>query len=337
MTLVVARKAKGRVAIAADTLVIEHGRPLPFQRGTIKSCMLPGDICVSFSNSPVSAEHDFKMFASKFPHGTGYSDVVAFFEQSSGNTGNEYLIAFSNNPRIVKVVDGKRVSSIANTAWIGDRAAYERFREYEAKHLRHIEQGRAMNAAYFADELPGSPASDLYSTIRNLVYDTDISSVGGFVSVVSNRDNGFRFCVYSDVLFDWPNEKTTEYQLNLQDQITLDASQENLGYSVSQISPGDMGVNLVAFYFVKGKAAFLFYGENRYGLASKCHVMNEIDPKALQGKLTEVFDAKWLLTVLSSVSTSDREYPQRRPNDGIRLSFVYEANSFPKPTETPSR
>src|SRR5580704_14305275 len=102
--------------------------------------------------------------------------------------------------------------------------------------------------------------------MRNIVADQTIPSVGGFVSVVSNRDNGFRFSVYSDMLFDWPREKTTEYLTNLNDPITLDASGENLGYSVAQISPGYMSMNLVAFYYVKGRTLFLYYGdvENNY-------------------------------------------------------------------------
>ena len=34
---------------------------------------------------------------------------------------------------------------------------------------RQYEQGRAVNAALFADEMTGSPASDLYSVMRNVV------------------------------------------------------------------------------------------------------------------------------------------------------------------------
>jgi hypothetical protein len=340
VTLVVARNEKGRIAIAADTRVTEHDSPLPIQRGTIKSCMLPGDVCVSFSNSPVTAEHAFKMFISKYPNGTGYSDVMSFFEQSSAQTGNDYLIAFSRNPRIEKVVDGKRVHSIAKTVWIGDKSAYERFREYDAKRRPNIEHPHAMNAVYFADELKNSPASDLYSTMRNIVADHSIPSVGGFVSVVHNRDNGFRFSVYSDMLFDWPREKTEEYLTNLNDPITLESSGENLRYSVAQISPGYMSMNLVAFYYVKGKILYLFYGEmdnNYYGLASKCHVTNGVEPNELQEKLTQVIDAKWLLTVTSGVPTSEANYGPLKPDQGMRLSFIVEANSFPRPPESPAR
>jgi hypothetical protein len=39
MTLVVARIDGPRVAIASDTLLIEHDKPLPFQSGIVKSCM----------------------------------------------------------------------------------------------------------------------------------------------------------------------------------------------------------------------------------------------------------------------------------------------------------
>jgi hypothetical protein len=213
MTLVVARNDNGRIAIAADTLLTEHGRPLPFQKGTIKSCMLPGKICVSFCNSPDTVEVAFKKFCESYPNGTGFSDVVSFFENSSASTGNDYIIAFNSNPKLVKIVDGERVHSIAKTVWIGDHAAYERFREYEAKARNNIESGRAMNAVLFADEPTNSPASDLYSTMRHLIADRGIASVGGFVSVISNRDNGFRFSVYSDMLYDWPKGKPDEYWL----------------------------------------------------------------------------------------------------------------------------
>lgn len=63
MTLVVGRVAGPRVSIVSDTLLTGPGdQPLPFQNGVIKSCLLPGDLSVSFSNSPVSAGRAFKEF-----------------------------------------------------------------------------------------------------------------------------------------------------------------------------------------------------------------------------------------------------------------------------------
>ena len=145
------------MAIAADTMLTEHNKPLPFQNGVVKSCMLPGDLCVSFSNSPDTAERAFKEFATKYPNGTGYGEVIGFFEQSSEATGNDYLVAFANPARLVKIAHGKCSKSLSKTQWIGDQEAYSRFREYEARQHPRPEQGRAINAALFADEMANAP------------------------------------------------------------------------------------------------------------------------------------------------------------------------------------
>jgi hypothetical protein len=178
MTLVVGRVDGPRIAIASDTLITEHDRPLALRDGVVKSCMLPGDICVSFCNSPVSAERAFKEFAAEFPLGGSFSQVVLFFEQSGRETGNDYLIAFCHPARLVKIAEGKRVDSVSKTAWIGDQAAYSRFRAYSARKIPKPQQGRAINAALFADEMAKSPASDLYSAMRNVVIDRTIPTMG---------------------------------------------------------------------------------------------------------------------------------------------------------------
>ena len=107
---------------------------------------------------------------------------------------------------------------------LGDKDAYERFREYEAKHRKFIESGRAINAVLFADEMARSPASDLYSAMRHVVADRAISSTGGFVCVVSNRPEGFRYSVFSDMLFNWPEGESADFILDLNHQIDFGAS-----------------------------------------------------------------------------------------------------------------
>src|ERR1700722_10009763 len=104
MTLVVARIVGERIAIVSDTLLTRQGQPLPPQQGVIKSCMLPGDICVSFANSPDLAGRDFAIFAERFPDGAAFAEVIAFFERSSRATGNDYIVAFSRAPRLVRIV-----------------------------------------------------------------------------------------------------------------------------------------------------------------------------------------------------------------------------------------
>jgi hypothetical protein len=134
----------------------------------------------------------------------------------------------------VKIAEGKRVESVSKTAWIGDQAAYSRFRAYSARKIHNPQHGRAINAALFADEMTKSPASDLYSAMRNLVIDRTIPTVGGLVPTISNRDNGFRFSVYSDMLYDWPSWEPEEYEFKYDDPVTFQSNNENAGYTVAQ-------------------------------------------------------------------------------------------------------
>jgi hypothetical protein len=129
VTLVVARCEKGRIAIAGDTLLTEHESPLPFTKGVVKSCCLPGYLCASFSGSPELAENAFATFMNLHPRGASFQTTVSFFEASSASTNNDYLIAFGHNPKLVTIKNGVRVPSVAKTHWIGDKEAFEVFRE----------------------------------------------------------------------------------------------------------------------------------------------------------------------------------------------------------------
>ena len=148
-----------------------------------------------------------------------------------------------------------------------------------AIHIGPYELGRAVNAALFADEMTGSPASDLYSVMRNVLLNRDVPTVGGFVTVLSNRDIGFRFSVYSDVLLDWPMEQDELGILQLTDKFDLRASGENDRCSVSQISPGYYNMNAVAFYPLKGRLLVAFYEVQ--GTATTCVTFSRLRPQCL--------------------------------------------------------
>jgi hypothetical protein len=218
----------------------------------------------------------FREFRERYPQGANYAQTVGFFERSSASTNNDYIVAFADSANLVTVRDGRRTSGISKTHWIGDKDAYYRFREYEHYRGRQRQQGRAVNAAVFADEMAGSPASDLYSIMRNVVLDRQVPSVGGFVTVLSSRDIGFRFSVYSGVLLDWPTKLNENEILQLTDKIDLRASGENDRYSVSQISPGYYNMNAVAFYVLKGQLLVAFY-EVESG-ATTCATFRSVEP-----------------------------------------------------------
>jgi hypothetical protein len=233
----------------------------------------------------------------------------------------------------VKIVNGRRQRPLTNTMWIGDAAAYNAFREHEAKAREKYERGRAINGVLFADEFPLSPASDLYSIMRHIVSDPRIESVGDFVYVIGSRPDGFRFSVYSDMLFDWPNDKPDDYELSLLDKMHLNASGENSGYSISQLTPEFIGTNMVAFYFVRTHSLFLFSGQIG-SLATECRAIRNVPPQNVAAALKQVlgFDYRWLALVTSAADRNASRYGESRPEGdsyGLSLGIFYHLNTLP--------
>jgi hypothetical protein len=305
------------------------------QEWALKSICLPGGICVSYSGSPELAAKAFCDFRERYPQGANYAETLAFFEVSSASTNNDYIVAFADKARLVTIRDGYRRSGISKTHWIGDKDAYERFREYEHRRGRQHEHGRAINVALFADEMTGSPASDLYSIMRNVVLDRDVPTVDGFVTVLSNRDIGFRFSVYSDVLLDWPKE-LDEYQiLQLTDKFDLRASGENDRYSVSQISAGYYNMNAVAFYVLKGQLLVVFYEAQGGGTA--CVPVPNVEPSRIAATLDEKlgFPINAMCLVMSAREGLASPIPRAKPNYGIGMGLYCEVNTMPKTSAVP--
>lgn len=330
MTLVVARVEKGRLAIAADTMLSAQDAPLPMQKWALKSICLPGGICASYSGSPELATKAFREFCERYPQGADYAATIAFFEASSAETNNDYIVAFADTAKLVTIRDGRRMSRISKTHWIGDKDAYERFREYEYHRGRQHEQGRAVNAAVFADEMTGSPAGDLYSVMRNVVRDRDVPSVDGFVTVLSNRDIGFRFSVYSDVLLDWPMELNENQTLKMTDKFDLQASGENDRYSVSQISSGYCNMNAVAFYVLKGWLLIVFYQVE--GGGTTCVTFKNVEPDRIAATLDEKFGFPFyaMCLVMSAREGFSSPMPRATPDYGLGMSLYCEVNTMPR-------
>ena len=335
LTLVVARCVRGRIAIVADTQLTENNRALPYSQGTLKSCCLPGYLCVSYSGSPELAAGAFHNFQQRYPTGTGFDETIRFFEQSSGNANNDYLLAFGKNAKLVTIRCGRRSPTLSKTHWIGDKDAYERFRELEHRMRPRYEQGRAVNAAIFADEMSNSPASDLHGVFRNLLFDQTITTVGGFATVISNRDIGFRYSVYSDVLLDWPKALSEGHDIQLTDKHDLSASGENDQCSVSQISPGYYGANMVAFYILKGRLLVVFIGGHS-GKGGQVMTLPNVAPSEIASTLNMKLGLGFNALCLVMSSRQGFHWNQGRTElaHGLRMSLFCEVNTMPR-TVTP--
>lgn len=330
MTLVVARCENGRIAIAADTLLTDKGVSLPLSASSLKIHCLPGYLCVAYSGSSDLAARVFLTFKQEYPLGTGYDNVVTFFEDASSNTGNDFILAFGTSPRLVTVRDGKREASLAKTHWIGDKKAYETFRELEHRQRYRYEHRRAVNAAIFADEMAGSPAGDLHGVMRNIVLNPEVPTVGGFVTVISNRDIGFRYSAYSDVLLDWPGQLAESQDLQLTDKINLTSSGENDRFSISQISAGYYNMNSVAFYLLKGKLLIVFLACTS-GQSGRCLTFPGVEPANIAATLNEKlgFDYRAMCLVMSSREEISLPDQRTSADHGLGLSLYCEANTFP--------
>lgn len=177
--------------------------------------------------------------------------------------------------------------------------------------------------------MTGSPASDLYSTMRNVLLNRDVPSVGGFLTILSNRDIGFRFSVYSDTLLDWPIELGERGTLQLTDRFDLRASGENDSCSVSQISSGYYNMNAVAFYLLKGRLLVVFYEVQ--GCTTTCVSFKNVEPDQIAATLNEKlgFPFNAMCLVMSSRSKSSSILGPR-PASGLRVNLYCEVNTMPK-------
>ena len=331
MTLVVARIQNNCIAIASDTLVVQQGKPLPPQNGVLKTTFLPGGIAVSFSGSPELANRAYEGFLTLYPSGASFTKVIDFFISASASDNNDYLVAFASLLKVVKIVEGRRLSGLASTFWIGDKDAYERFRWYAAKKRALPYDGRAVTAVLFADEQTGSPASNLYSTLSNVIQDREVNTVGGFAYVVSSRGSHFRQSVYSDTLFDAPENMKYDEKI----PIHLGSSGENEGYSLSQCSPVFSGINAVAFYVLSGRKLFVFYSGSSI-LSDKCVVLQGVAPNVIGSTLTSRFDGllPWWVFVVSGDQRSKKTFlrpPHLLPEGGTSVGFFVHANTYPRP------
>jgi hypothetical protein len=334
MTLVVGRTKGKRVSIVADTLITEHSKRLKITEGLIKSCALSSGICVSFSGSPELAKKELWEFNRLHPINCDFADAVSYFEESSRRTENEYLLAFSTTARLIKIVKGKRVEGTSNTQWIGDKDAYEAFRQYEGRARNSVEHGRAMTGLFVWNENEGSPSSDLYSIMRQVVFGRAVESVGGLVSILSNHEGGFRPPAMSDMLFDWPADLGHDADIQLESPISINVSGENKEQSLNIFATGFIGLTLIGYYFLSGRTALLFHPETNV-MADTCTVIRDVEPNDIAKRLNDKLGADWRWQMLigspeSAGSLQSAQISDEKLN-GMRLGFKCHCNTIANP------
>lgn len=270
MTLVVVKKSGSKVFIFADTRLSEHGKALPPDQGIIKTAFIAPHIAVAYSNSPDLAARDINEFSSNGIN-PNYLNVTQYFKESSLKTNNEYLIAFADTARVVKISIGIIERSVSQTHWIGDEGAFERFNSFErGKTKFDLGAPWSMNT-WPLDwvQLTHAQAVGNWLDISSAVLMApDIGSTGDFLTVATNVGATFRFLPHSKLFYD-----NARLQSSLFKEAELVARGENRAYQYSAIVPLEPAVNGAGFYFPQAQIAYIFYAPKNEVVASKCRLI----------------------------------------------------------------
>jgi hypothetical protein len=331
MTLVVGRITKGSIAIVADTQITAPGdKPLPMHQGVVKSVLVPGGLCVSFAGSPELAGRDIWDFTKRYQGRWDFGDAVTHFEDRSGRSGVDYLLAFAPFPKLLKIVGGRRIEAVSATQWIGSKDAYEAFRAREARAQKRHYRGRAFPAVLAANTGQNPALDGLYETLREVIAGRCCSSVGGFTSVVVRSGDSFIFPSFSDILYDWPASKGESFDLQLTDPINLSTSGENAEFSVAQFSTAYGDLSIVGFFFPHAGTAYVFIPRRTF-VADRCEVIREVLPAQLVDRLNQILNlgSAWRLFVGVSRTVFERDLDRANHPEGISVAIEMLLNTFP--------
>jgi hypothetical protein len=262
MTLVVCKVRGSHIFILADTRITKQNVKLSPERGIIKTALLSPTTSISFSHSPELASRDIKTFTIRYQGIFSYSDALHFFENSSRDTGNDYLLAFLDPLRVVKVTEGKAMKVIGNRAWIGDYGAFHRFREYQSNKRKGLDVWEMITWPRLTDDPATSNAfSDLMSAFQSTLSDTEVLSAGDFYTVVTNVESNFKFLTLAKLYYD-----------GLGPYPVTPKSGENFDYRFSVLVPKRPSINACAFYYPHAQRGYIFYGILPYTVADQCTV-----------------------------------------------------------------
>src|SRR5258707_5712287 len=98
---------------------------------TGKSVILSSECCLSFAGSPELASQSVEEFRFCYPEGANFVETKRYFEEKHSSTNVDFLWAFSRRRKFVRISDGH--TQDLHEGWIGDAAAFKRYKEYEKR------------------------------------------------------------------------------------------------------------------------------------------------------------------------------------------------------------
>ena len=201
MTLVVAQRVGSLIAVVSDTGVMKHGERLPFEQGIPKIGILTRDLAVAFAGDPDLA----KLHIRCLPEGADYQITVDLLLKChiEANYHVDYLVLCNQpEPKIVRISGGE--ASAVDTAWIGDKAAFEVFQRYRnsgpSLSVTSVLENPLLMPSYESETHPTNFTPQLVDSIRYVINDPDIETVFGLWLAANNANGEFKYIDYALVL-----------------------------------------------------------------------------------------------------------------------------------------
>lgn len=287
--------------IAADTRVT-IARGSWRVRGVVKSCMLSPRLCLSFSNSPESAQKAVKKFHSAFPRIPKREAVEDFFAEDSQQSGNEYILAFHGYPIMTKI--SETGVSRGEVLWIGDVEARNAFLRFERGERRSAYSPVARGGVFNDDFSATSSAAKLIQPFYDVVRDPAVESVGDFFTVVNSHPSDFKFLLLAGLQFD----PLGGLPLELRDADP--PPDENQKYRFSLGAPVRTGESGALFYYPVGQFGHLHYGD-RGEIADKFAVVKGSNVREILDECQRIAGIEFVLI------TSEPIDPSAPEEDGV--------------------
>lgn len=265
MTFVLCKTIGQHLFIFADTRISQNDVRLPPEQGLIKTTFLSSQVAISFAHSTELATRDIKKFAATFKSGFAYANVVEFFRTSSLETNNEYILAFINPLRVVKISSGSATKSLGQQTWIGDEKAFTRYRAYETRNRKGPNIWHQTAWASLGNAKINQKFGNILRSFQLTLTDNEIESAGDFYTVATNAGPDFRFMIFAEMYFD-----------SLGRNPAIPTTGENFDYRFSILAPKQSGVNASAYYYPHAAKGYIFYGKSPIEVADQCVVMSNV-------------------------------------------------------------
>jgi hypothetical protein len=266
MTLAVAKVTSHQIVIVSDTRTGDPRQQREIgtlKDGLLKTTFISNDVAVAFTGSTDIAQETVRRILTQGDGDLGFKFVLNFFAGSTVDNENEYLVGFAGPKRLFHVARGQTKEQRA--AWIGDKAAFERFQSGAAVTPSHeFWRATIIGPNVFDQKF----VIDQIGHFQGVIEDSKITTVGDFFTVAVSNGGRFRFISIATLYFD-----TEGRILGPNGNAILPSTGENRDYRFTTWVPRQQHLAVAAFVFPEVKRAFVFHPRNQ-GFSDECLVFD---------------------------------------------------------------